>query len=162
MKNLLIILSLVILYTFTSSCQQKGDQAAADIEAINSYFDQISSTLNGGNVDGWISLFTDDVIKMQPNAESIEGKEAVLQWALSWFNNYNMEESHSIQDIKVSGDWAFAVLNMILKATPKGGGEMIEMNHKSIWILKHQLDGSWKCSYHIWNSNDPLPPAKGE
>ena len=97
---------------------------------------------------------------MQPNKASVEGKEAVLQWVQPWFDNFNIEDSHTIEEIEVSGDLAFARTMVTLMATPKAGGEALQMNNKVIWIFKRQADGSWKASHHIWNSNDPLPTSQ--
>ena len=165
MKKLLIITILVILTILTIGCRQNNKRITqleneVEIKAIRYYFEQLSSTINNGDIDGWINLFSDDIIKMQPNGESVKGKEAVLQWVLPWFNNFNLDESVFIDEIKVNASWAFAMVNAKLIAIPKKEGETIQLNGKAIWILKRQKDDSWKCTHHIWNYNHPVQSQK--
>ena len=168
MKKLLMIFPLVILLCFTFGCQKQAEKAKpevdteADIAAIKAYFDQLSSSIEAGDVGRWIALFADDIIKMPPNEAIVKGKEAVRQWGQPWFDNLNMEDSISIDEIEVSGNWAFARVTVTFKAIPKAGGDTIQDNSKAIWIFKRQADGSWKCSHHIWNSNNPPPPLPKE
>ena len=169
MKKLLMILPLVILLCFTFSCQQ-GEEVAeepvvdveADVATIKAFFAPYSPAINSGDLDGWISLFTDDAIFMPPDSVILKGKEAGREFARPFYEQLDMEISISIDEIKVFGNWAFARWSYKFQYTPKSGGETTQQNGKEIWILKRQTDSSWKCTHCIWNYNDPLPPSQKE
>ena len=164
MKKLLTIIPLVILLCFTFGCQQ-GEEVAeeplvdidADVEAIKDFFDTYTSTIAAGDLDGWVDHFAEDIVAMPPNEATMKGKEASRQWAQPGFDQFNMEEIITIEEIEVSGNWAFARVSYTLKSTPKAGGETFQANGKIIWIFKRQTDGTWKASHVIWNGNEPLP-----
>jgi uncharacterized protein (TIGR02246 family) len=136
--------------------EEKVAEIQADVEAIKVLFDHNASVINAGDLDGWISQFTEDVIFMAPNSEVLEGKEAGRAYAQPWYEQLNMEFEHSVDEIEVHGDWAFARWSYVGRYTPKAGGEIIHAKGKEIWILKRQSDGSWKCSHIIFNSDLPL------
>jgi len=172
MKKLLMLIPLVILLCFTFGCQKQGEEVAeeakpdvdiaADVEAIKACYDQKTDALKAGDTDRWIALFTEDIIFMPPNEAIAKGKDAIRQWVQPYFDQFDMDEAYSFDEIEVSGNWAFARVTGPFKFTPKAGGETIQQVSKSIWIFKRQADGSWKGSHCIWNSNNPPPQAPTE
>jgi uncharacterized protein (TIGR02246 family) len=169
MKKLLMVIPLVILICFTFSCQQ-GEEVAeepvvdveADVEAIKARYDQKTAALKAGDLVRWINLFSEDVIFMPPNAPILDGREAVQQWGQPFFEQFNMDEAISFDEIEVSDNWAFGRTTYTFKAMPKAGGEEIVENGKYIHIFKKLADGTWICTHCMWSSNDPLPTPKKE
>lgn len=129
----------------------------ANEKAIKEWYEKKTTALKEGDPDGWIDLFLEDVVFMMPNEETVEGKEALRQWGRPYFDQFEMEEIYSLNEIEVSANWAFTRVAYTFKVTPKTGGETTQENGKGIWIFKRQADGSWKCSHCITNSSDPLP-----
>ena len=152
---------LVLSFLLCIGCTEEGVEHStldADTVAIRAYFDRLSTAINEGDIDTWISFFSDDVVKMPPNEPIVIGKEAVIRWGRPWFDSLYMNESQSIDEIHVHGDLAFTVVTSALEATPKAGGETVQLSVKAVWILERQAD-SWTCTHHIWNSNE-APPAR--
>jgi len=169
MKKLLTIIPLVILLCITFGCQQ-GEEVAeevgvdisADIEAIKAWYDQKTAALKVGDRVRWIALFSEDVVFMPPNSPILDGREAVQQWGQPFFEQFNMDEAISFDEIEVSGNWAFGRTTYTFKAVPKADGEEIVENGKFIHIFKQLDDGTWICTHCMWSSNDPLPTPKKE
>ena len=169
MKKLLTIIPLVFLLCFTFGCQKGEDVAEeakpavdveVDIEAIKALLAQNSSVIASGDLDGWVALFTENVIFMPPNSVALEGKDATREFGRLYFDQFTIEIDISVDEVEVSGDWAFARWSYSARYIPKAGGDAIPENGKEIWIFKRQIDGSWKCSHIILNTDNPLPPEK--
>jgi ketosteroid isomerase-like protein len=64
-----------------------------------------------------------------------------------------LTEEGVVQDVRVSGDLGFARGMDTGTASPKDGGDPIEVNTKWVAIYERQADGSWLCICEIGNSN---------
>ena len=47
-----------------------------------------------------------------------------------------------------------------MTATPKADGEPIEDDGKAVFIVRRQIDGSWRIARLIANSDQPLPGSE--
>jgi ketosteroid isomerase-like protein len=162
MKNLCLIIFLSFLLCCAFGCQKVEDvveDAAVDIEAekeaVFAWYDQKTETTNAGNFDGLKILFDENVIFMPPDGPAFKGWEVYRQWAQPYFDEFDIEENITYEEVEVSGDWAFIRTSYTMKSTPKAGGEAMLGNGKAIWLLKRQADGSWKGTHCIWSSNEP-------
>jgi uncharacterized protein (TIGR02246 family) len=128
----------------------------ADIVAIEDVLNQYTLAMETGDLDHWMSLYTDDTIKMLPDEPAVFGKEDLRASMKPLFDNFIFEEMVlSDVEIQVAGDWAFCRCNFTATMTPKAVGELLYMNAKDLCIYRRQADGSWKISRDCWNSNVP-------
>ena len=155
MKNL-IVFFLVIAILSIGACAKKID-FEADIEAIISLTEEYDAAVNSGDLDSWMSLFTDDAVRMPPNMPAVVGKDAIRSLQQSFFEMYTFDIKETTDDIIIAGDWAFVRGAYIYTSTPKAGGEPIRNIGKWVAFHKRQRDDSWKCYRNIWNSD--LPPS---
>ena len=129
-----------------------------DIAAIEECGNLYSLAAKAGDLDLWLSLYTDDTIKMQPDEPAIFGKEALRASFKPLFDNFTFEEMDIFDvEIQLAGDWAFTRCNFTATLTPKAGGEPLYMDAKDLCTYKRQADGSWKIYWDCWNSNVPPP-----
>jgi len=163
MKKLFAIIPLVFLLCFTFGCQ-KGEEVAeepvvdveADVAAIKALEQATMKAFNEGDLDSYISLFVDDAVWMPPGDITIIGKEEIRNWFN--FDLFSYQMAISVDEVQVSGDWAFIRDNWKGTGTQKESGETSEFDMKSIVIVERQADGSWKITHSIWNRN----PSKQE
>ena len=128
----------------------------ADIRAIEDVLNQYALAMENGDLDLWMSLYTEDTIKMLPDEPAVFGKEDLRASMKPLFDNFTFEEMVLSEiEIQVEGDWAFSRLLFAVTLTPKAGGEPLYMDAKDLCIYKRQADGSWKISRDCWNSNVP-------
>jgi uncharacterized protein (TIGR02246 family) len=132
----------------------------ADIAAIEEVLNQYAVALNTGDLELWLSLHADDVVKMPPNAPAIFGQDALRAKMEPAFDNFTFEMALYPEQAQVSGDLGFARGNYTVSMTPKGGGETIITmpDGKYSTICKRQTDGSWKIYIDCYNSN--VPPTQ--
>jgi len=159
MKRLLTVTPMVFLCCFTVGCQQNEEVARTpieDVKAINkAIYEPHSSMIAAGDLEGWLANFSDDIIYMPGNMKTLRGKDAVRQWAQEGFDQYDVEETINIEEIKASGDLAFSLFTYSFKQTPKVGGEAEFYDGRIIQVLERQQDGSWKITRHISSSENP-------
>ena len=131
----------------------------ADIAAIEDAMNQYALALNTGDLELWLSLHTDDIVKMGPGAPAIFGIEDLRAHNESGFDNFTFEMTIYPEETQVSGDLGYNWCTYTVSMTPKAGGETIiaEPDGKALGIYKRQADGSWKLSHDCYNSNVPPP-----
>lgn len=151
-----IILATTLATLFSAiSCQKQDTEA--DITAIKDMLSQYEVAINNGDFDLWISLWTDNGIRMPPDAPAEIGKEQIQEGMKPAFDQMNLDLAiTSIEDAKVYGDLGLTYCNYTLAVTPKAGGETILMpDGKALTLYERQTDGSWKIVYDCFNSNSP-------
>ena len=128
----------------------------ADITAIKEVLNQYAVTANAGDWDGWISLWADDGVQMPPGDPARIGKEQIRAGMKPEFDQLDIDiVIRSIEDARIYGDLGFTRCIYTLKATPKAGGETIDVmpEGKALTLYERQPDGSWKIVYDCFNSS---------
>lgn len=128
----------------------------ADITAIKKMFNQYTFGCETGDLDLWISLWTDNGIQMPPNEPAKIGKEQILARMKPLFDQFIIKIPITIKEVRVAGDWAFSRGTYTLSTTPKAGGETTKVSGKYLTIFEKQADGSWKIARDCFNYNAPL------
>jgi uncharacterized protein (TIGR02246 family) len=134
-------------------------QERADLEsattAINDIWNQYSSSLNSGDLDRWMSLWTESGVQMPPGEPPVIGKDRIRARNKGVLDQFTFNMGISNEEVEVAGDWACARGTYKATLTPKAGGEAIHVDGKYMTILQKQADGSWKVHRDIFNSNVP-------
>jgi len=131
----------------------------ADIAAIEKHMDLYALGMTTGDLDLWMSLYTEDTVKFAPDAPAVFGKEALRASMEPLFEAFTFEEMDIFDvEIQLAGDYAFARCNFTATMIPKAGGEPAYIDGKDVSIMQRQADGSWKLYWDCWNSN--VPPAQ--
>ncbi len=152
MKKLFPIVATLLVLAI-SGCAPQLD-VEADAAAVKRLFDEATAALNAGG--GAIEDFnTKDAVIMFPDEPAAIGKEAIRAHNQPLRGQFTSEEIRSVDEVVVSGDWAFVRWAGTGTVTPKDGGEPSEFNLKGITIFQRQPDNSWKIARAIWNSNLP-------
>lgn len=167
MKKLNLNLSIsVFLLSVLFGCapDNKIADVEADIAAIKAHYDKYFIAANNNDLDLFISLWTDDGIRMEPGYNAIVGQENIRALFEEPFKKYNIESApYGEMEVEVSGDLAYSRGTYLLKLTPKEGGPTTHFDGKWLCILKRQVDGSWKFYIDCINDNpiwsdDPVSP----
>ena len=128
----------------------------ADITAIKEMLNRYALITNAGDWDQWISLWADDGVQMPPDDPARIGKEQIRAGMKPLFDQLNLDiVIQSIEDARIYGDLGFTRCIYTLKATPKAGGETIDVmpEGKALTLYERQPDGSWKIVYDCFNSS---------
>lgn len=114
---------------------------------------EANEALSRGDLDRVMEVYADDVISMPADQPPLRGKEAVRAMWESLLRDFTIDSSVSVEEIEVSGDWAFERGAYRMKLTPIGGGAPIEDEGKYLDIVRRQGDGSWKYARVSFSSN---------
>lgn len=159
------IFPLILLLCFTFSCQEQGEQVTeeakpavdveADIATFKEWGNQYAGAVTAGDMDRWISLWTDDGIQMPPDTPARFGKEQIRAAMQPLFDLYHTNMTVNCEEARVAGDRAYARGTYTFVMTSKEEGKSIEGTGKFLTILERQLDSSWKIAIDCFNYNAP-------
>ena len=155
-KKILLQFSVCIFagMTLLAGCSsQEEANLEADIAAINDIWSQYSSSVNAGDLDQWISLWTEDGVQMPPNESPVVGKDQIRVGMKGALDQFTFDIDITNAEVGVAGSWAFSRGTFTRTDTPKEGGQPVFFDGKYMSILERQADGSWKIHRDIFNSN---------
>ncbi len=159
--SLLFLLSITACAPPAEEAVEEATTTEADLNAISEVREQEIAAINAGDVEGFLTVLTEDVIGMPPNEPALIGKDAVGSWTQSLVDQFAVQGVYTSSDIVVAGDWAFEHFSGNWTLTPKARGESIAETFKGIHIYQRQADGSWKIAWDTWNSDNPVAPSSG-
>jgi ketosteroid isomerase-like protein len=129
-----------------------------DIAAIDEVLVQYGVAMDTGDLELYMSLHADDIVKMGPDAPATYGKEELRAGTKFLFDNFTIVGASSPEETYVDGNMGFTRGTYTLSIIPKAGGDTAYVDGKYLTLCKRQADGSWKISHDCYNSN--VPPAQ--
>jgi ketosteroid isomerase-like protein len=161
MKKIFILLSIAVM--IITSCQQTPKTIPVDIAgekaAIQKVIDAYFNYIDSDNLDGVLSLQTEDIIEMPPNVPRLIGKDGYAGHLKSWLDFSktlkNKEMLFPVSEFVVTGDWAFQIGTYKTKLTLQDDS-VIEDEGNFVWLFKKDNAGNWKWARVISNSTKPL------
>ena len=125
----------------------------ADTAAIIDFMNQYRSSQIAGDIEQFMSLWTEEGMLMPPNGPPVIGKDQIRVGTKGYFDQFTFDMDGTEAEVEVAGGWAFTRGTYTLTLTPKDGGQSVFIDGKFINILERQPDGSWKMHRSIFNSN---------
>ena len=120
----------------------KGIDAIAEEEQIRGWMDDWRRLTAEGNVDGLLSLITDDVVFLTPGNPPIT-KEDFAAGVRRVSANARIESTQEVKDIRASGDIAYAWSHLSVVLTPKDGGDQTESSGYALSVFRKSPSGQW-------------------
>ncbi|MBT8086217.1 MAG: DUF4440 domain-containing protein [Woeseia sp.] len=151
MKILGCLLGFTVLL---SACGQGAPTVDTSLGSANS--ERFEDLLNAADVDGLVSLYTEDARVMPPNGSMKRGHAAVRDEFGAMIAAGITGDLTSLES-KAVGDVAYNLGTYELQID---GGTI----DKGKWMETWQRggDGTWRISNDIWNSDMPAMPAEGQ
>lgn len=133
-----------------------------DEAAIRKLTEDWLAAIRAKDIPALAGMVTDDAVFLPSGLPPIRGKQAVETMYRSFFPQFSsVEQTVSIEELEVVGDWAFVWGTEKFTLVPQAGGGPIEMQGKGMSILKRQPDGSWRFARGINNSlAKPAAPGR--
>ena len=157
MRTCSILPVLAALALTITACQpQAGPLSAEDEAAIRDGAQSFVRAALAGDWAAAAATFTEDAIRMPPNAPIVEGRAAIQA---------DEEESGAVLEdltltsVEIDGrdGLSYERGTYSITYTVPGIPEPMRDTGKYIAILRKQPDGSWLFAIDIWNSDLPLP-----
>jgi len=128
-------------------------QDVQDIQAIGQLAADWRSGWLAGDVDALLSLYADEPVLMPQGQPAVSGKEEIRRLYQAVFKEVTVKSEGTVMEVEASGNWGFFWSTYKLTATPRAGGETIESEGKSLFVVKRQPDGTWKIARLMDNSS---------
>jgi uncharacterized protein (TIGR02246 family) len=145
----------------THSAKPKQTGNEADRNAILALVERWHRATRAKDVHAILELVADDVVFLPSSLPPIKGKEEVEKMYRTFFPVYcDIKQEDAIEELRVSGDWAFMWGTDELRLMPESGETEIHLKGKGLSILKRQSDGSWRFWRGINNMTPQKPPAE--
>ncbi len=99
-----------------------------------------------GDVDTVLGLMSDDVVFLAAGKEPMGGRYAFEKALRALLASHRVESSGDVQEVKVSGNMAYAWSFLNVQVTPLAGGETSVRSGNVLSIFNRQADGSWQLT----------------
>jgi uncharacterized protein (TIGR02246 family) len=99
-----------------------------------------------GDVDTVLGLMSDDVVFLVAGREPMAGRMAFGKALRALVGSHRIESTGDVQEVKVSGDMAYAWSFLNVQMTPVAGGEAVRRSGNVLSIFSRQPDGSWQLT----------------
>ena len=147
-----LLLQAVLL---TVSCFP-GDEhvtSAAEMVAVSRLMVTFDRLAAAGDADGMANLFTDDAVLMPPNEPAIVGKRLIRKRFEEQFGRAALALDHEPLEVDASGRFIVHRGRAVGSVRPSGGGPLLKVDDKYLFVLRTEQDGSLRIWRAIYNSN---------
>ena len=157
-----LLTALVALLVCVSCRGSSRDPGVTQPEAaVRTAHDEYVAAINTNSLDSWLGRLADDVVYLVPNRPAIVGKASVGSWAAEYLDGNTTHWTKSIQELVVSGEWAFARYvytvsdTAVVRDTSVDGGGTSNDSGWGFVVYHHDADGAWRVARDGWGSDRP-------
>lgn len=155
MKTTYAVILCVLLLLVSAFAPKVNDPA--DVQAIRNLLVSLNKAYAAGDADAVVSTYyADNAIRMLSNLPALKGKDAIRARWRSSFDLYTMVWEDTVEDARVTGNWAVVRGSGTGTYTYKATGMSRTAKSKWVAIYERQADGGWKCITDCTNSDLPL------
>ena len=124
-----------------------------DLQRVFAVTEEEAAAIESGDMEKYLSLLSADAVFLPQNVTTKTGS-ALRQWLREFLESMSIHFvtfAHSGTIIRE--DLACHEYTCCWRATPKLGGQPVQLSFKGMHVLRRQPDGLWKISRNIWNTN---------
>jgi len=114
----------------------------ADEQQIKDLMDEWRRLTAEGNVDGLLSLLTDDVVFLTPGNPPMT-KQDFAKGFREVSAKAQIKAIQDVKEIRASGDMATTWSHLTVVLTPKGGGQTSEASGYVLTVFQRSPAGKW-------------------
>ena len=122
-------------------------------EAVKDIILEALDVIRSDDFDRYFDLFTEDAVWMMPSSfKDVDQDEARSFYRFT--RKFKFDQETAVDEVVVSDDWAYVRVSFegYLRSKVDDGSLPLRSVSRHIWILKKQVDGSWKIARDIWNT----------
>lgn len=98
---------------------------------------------SAGDTETLGALMAEDVVFLQPGQPPMRGREAFMKAFLFTVGKIRIEAVSDVQEIHVTGEWAYCWNHLSVTMTPLQGGTPNRRAGNILTILRREADGHW-------------------
>ena len=119
--------------------------------AIEKLIFSFSDAFNAADISKIVASFTPGGINMPNNGPLAQGTEQLSKAFGFLLNMAQIHIQYLIDEIIVTGEYAYARTNSTVKTIVKASGENILLENKELFVLRND-NGEWKIAHYIFNN----------
>jgi len=126
-----------------------------DLAAITQLAAEWQAGWLAGDAAALLALYAENPVLLPQGQPPLIGREAIRSAYASVFDQFRVVGGGELRELEVAGDLGYFWSTYRLTATPKAGGETLEDEGQSVFIVRRQRDGAWKIERLIATSDRP-------
>ena len=155
----IIISALLILLLFhvqnkviaqTLTKENKAEMKTKEQSAIEQLLISYRDALNASDVSKVLPLYTKDGVFMPTNAPTAKGQEQLKGSYEFVFKTIQIHIEFFIEEIVVSGDYAYAITNSKGTALIHANGQTVSEENRELFVFQKD-NGQWKIARYMFN-----------
>jgi uncharacterized protein (TIGR02246 family) len=97
-----------------------------------------------GDLPQVLDLMAEDVVFLVAGHPPMRGRDAFAEaFRKAGMQQFRLESKSEIQEIQITGDWAYFWSHLSVTMTPKSGGSPMRRAGYTLTILRKKPDGEW-------------------
>src|SRR6266404_1661498 len=145
-----ILMPVVLLLLTISSQGQTKMNPTTEKSAIEKLVFSYRDALNASDVSKILPLYTKDGVFMPANAPTAKGQEQLKGSYEFVFKTIQIHIEFFIEEIVVSGDYAYAVTNSKGTTLIHANGQTVPGENRELFVLQKD-NGQWKIARYMFN-----------
>ena len=139
----------VIAQTLTKD-QNKTEMKTTEQSAIEQLLISYRDALNASDPSKVLTLYTTDGVFMPTNAPTAKGQEQLKDSYEFVFKTIQIHIEFFIEEIVISGDYAYAVTNSKGTALIHANGQTVSEENRELFVFQKD-NGQWKIARYMFN-----------
>ena len=139
----------VIAQTLTKD-QNKTEMKTTEQSAIEQLLISYRDALNASDPSKVLTLYTTDGVFMPTNAPTAKGQKQLKDSYEFVFKAIQIHIEFFIEEIVVSGDYAYAVTNSKGTALIHANGQTVSEENRELFVFQKD-NGQWKIARYMFN-----------
>ena len=140
----------VIAQTLITKQRKTELKTTKEHSAIEQLLFSYRDALNASDVSKVLPLYTKDGVFMPTNAPTAKGQEQLKGSYEFVFKTIQIHIDFFIQEIVLSGDYAYAVTNSKGTALIHASGQTVSEENRELFVLQKD-NGQWKIARYMFN-----------
>ena len=126
-------------------CVSTAQEDLAEAERVRKQIMDGIDTIMNEDVEAYVDTFDETGVLLAQNQDPYVGKEALTQFFERIWSPVDVtNRKHKVEEVRVSGDLAFAWGYFSNDVTPRAGGETRSAGGKFLVVFARDEDGNWK------------------
>jgi uncharacterized protein (TIGR02246 family) len=129
--------------------------SAVDREAIQDASARLVEAVNASDVDGVMTVWSDDGVIMPPHHPAVRGRRAIEHYFRELFQRARFRFVFTEAVITIGGDMATERIAYTAEMWPAGSNNSVTDLGKGLHVFVRDASGIWKLAADVWNSDSP-------
>ena len=151
------------IFAFAGCAQQEPpDTSEADAANIRTDVSDFVAAWNTADNASLATMIAEDIVLMQPDGLSLEGRDVILETMASQYDIEMMQQSATTDEVIALGDHAYARGTWRIYPTRADAADAADagaVNGKWSALYERQPTGTWHMSRWMWNQPSAVAAA---